>query len=622
MLYVTVRFQMSDLLLAETINKGNLNNGPLPDVDTLHRIFLECLKGDTISKTRGWQHRLFSNYAYYLRVTYNSDIQESPEVCQEVRKLLTSMSGLEWTAENIGTILYRMFLERIEEKRYMNLPKETLIDLIRFRSAPETKSCVDLVMRIWRKAFVSLDFSPDDPSQGLILHLLTGRSNVKATDVEKHSFPNFYFMLAADFPPFPGPTNMDFNGDMVYDLICERMCVLSYEPQGYLTPKIKTMYNGALRNCNLTHAQMTTLNTLNPEIVPLPRGITIENFRQIGEKEWKLFKLPAATRAYVLGFPINMGIPGEAVIFRTLMSLARDGSDQLMLSMKARFPHMPNDYASLGLTQVSDRDFLDVKFSHLNSFDVVTCIADSTIYEFSRPNWKTIIESKMNPYTNLPLAMSVLEEIKHREFVANTYQLPVCKSINDLIDEPLTPREEVKHDPTPPSGLDEMLRLFGGIALMGGLRGSRDGQSQIHIDERVIPGVGSINNMMFSGPSTLPGGRRHPNNSRSRRQQEHTPPPMPSQLFPSELAASTSTASDTSNLPASAPRIPIIPPVPSSIPHVTPTPELEWSQMIDEDELLDIIRAAGEGHPMPNSDDDGDSDDGDSDDGESADNDN
>lgn len=163
---------------------------------------------------------------------------------------------------------------------------------------------------------------------------------------------------------------------------------------------------------------------------------------QLSDLAYKIAMLPFKVQAYLLGFPIQYGLPSKEMIWTALEKLSSLGKkaynevlrEEQRRSIEYLVPSVFNKPV-----ERNDKDVLDELVYDYVPFDRLTAICGINLYHFTRNEFENIIKTEKNIYTGETLPSSVLEEAKVRLSLGEEFQLPKCETFLTLL-------EKVEHD--------------------------------------------------------------------------------------------------------------------------------------------------------------------------------
>lgn len=212
---------------------------------------------------------------------------------------------------------------------------------------------------------------------------------------------------------------------------------------------------------SLTQYELVIFNELFPSIVN-PVFLTLDTLSS------KIALLGNNIAGYLLGFPIQSFIPNDEQIITILSKLNKTTLQEHITMIKkynpsSYMPVLPFEYK---ITHANTTDVIMEEIDNYLPFDIIAYIDGLYLYRFTRVEFKQIIESRKNPWTNDWLPESVLSTIKTRYEVANTLCLPECKTINELFDSLedgdfiKAKEEEVEEEDVPQNNFNSFMRLM------------------------------------------------------------------------------------------------------------------------------------------------------------------
>lgn len=206
---------------------------------------------------------------------------------------------------------------------------------------------------------------------------------------------------------------------------------LYYSSVGYKVYRnvIIKLYNEKLFT-ELTKEQLHVISDYFPCIID-PKILSYNNLC------YKISLLGNDLAGYILGFPIHTMIPND---------------DQISLAIDYLMNHTPKEYCTYISTYVSKSYSIETPFSsssptYANNqdvimeniddyvpFDIVSYQTGNYIYRFTRPEFKQLIKSKKNHWTNEWLPLAVLSVIKQREITSREIGLPQSLPLYEIFD--------------------------------------------------------------------------------------------------------------------------------------------------------------------------------------------
>lgn len=202
-------------------------------------------------------------------------------------------------------------------------------------------------------------------------------------------------------------------------------------------PEYREVFNkliAAKKLVGSTKAQAQELNTLFPGIF----GVSLE---RLSDLAYKITCLEFTIQAYVLGFPIQYGLPSPDMIEELLYYLSNVGKEHYAEELKAHEEKLANYYLSADITgwhRVPWRirnvqDVLENNVYEYNSFDRMMLITGVNIHHFVRPEFQNLLKSHKNIWTNEDLPKQFEIEVLARLQISEGLKLPSAGTILELL---------------------------------------------------------------------------------------------------------------------------------------------------------------------------------------------
>lgn len=168
----------------------------------------------------------------------------------------------------------------------------------------------------------------------------------------------------------------------------------------------------------------------------------------------RIHGMPAALRAYYLGFPLQWGIPSASQLTEALHRLSEQGveaytsalavwqRDQLKLQLPRAFGETTSEPPR------NETDILAESIYDYSPFDVITHSDNGFYHAFTRAEFDSLLKKKQHYYTQKPLSSFLLKELSARLETASQLKLPPSRPLAELLNE--LNREEVPA-PVPPT---------------------------------------------------------------------------------------------------------------------------------------------------------------------------
>jgi hypothetical protein len=155
---------------------------------------------------------------------------------------------------------------------------------------------------------------------------------------------------------------------------------------------------------------------------------------------YNLNLLPMVIQAYVLGFSLNVCMPGKTLIDEAIILLRDQGIDNYVKNITEKNKLYLSNHNDM-VMPFNDKKYLigntqDSLYEEpymYNLFDVVKLYNDTHVYFFTRPEFPSLIERKINTWSNLEIPYAAIQEINSRYVTANKYNLPKSDTIYELL---------------------------------------------------------------------------------------------------------------------------------------------------------------------------------------------
>jgi hypothetical protein len=187
----------------------------------------------------------------------------------------------------------------------------------------------------------------------------------------------------------------------------------------------------------------------NNQFIKMPQHWVLQDFKWLTPEIWAISQLDPRLSAYILGLPLQMGVPGPKTIYKSLCLLKRLGVEQYTRHMCIQGSHLI-----------------------VPSYD--------QYFEFTRPHFNEIINTKQNLYTKRPINRSeLLIEIAVRQNMVYIGNLPEATSLESLLRRYITPTAQVVNNSSilnlarSPYGVQECMATNSDISTSSGMALSR-----------------------------------------------------------------------------------------------------------------------------------------------------
>jgi hypothetical protein len=235
-----------------------------------------------------------------------------------------------------------------------------------------------------------------------------------------------------------------YNATLI-NLILKRIKYLQENAPIYYELTMKEKYKTVIKKLNkdkllttISKEDLITVNEKFPNIID-------SRILQYGDLAYKILLLDNTAAGYILGFFIQHTIPSEEQLHKAIMKIKdadyesyvnflksqNKQSYQIILTATTPIENEKLEYSN-------ETDVLMEDIDNYFPFDIVFYQTGNHIYRFTRPEFKQIMESKKNPWTNDWLPESILSTIISRDRTATELGLPdaipmfeTYKKIND-----------------------------------------------------------------------------------------------------------------------------------------------------------------------------------------------
>lgn len=459
----------------------------------LSHLFAHGLDKSAYTDHVGWEYRLLNNYLHCMLADAKNIVANHYAVdgtnillgfVRKIDELKVERNPL-FGDHKLSEILMAVYIGQFTEVQ------ECLIvdDHVKEGGRTLTKRLFDIHGQVLRKDLLrrwlnitKLSTKPEKMDLSIMMALgLQAKTGGRAVGIDAKSVvgavmtDNLPLLSVVPFPPSQKP------------LLVARVKLLLLRGGKYWE-RVKTWYIARVQKLELDFEEYKTFAELMPQLVKLPVGIEAKDVAKFNALTWRLWKNMPACKAYILGFPIQLGTPGIKTIKTALFLLAEVGIEkyaQLMTREKGS-PLVRCSYP--GLTVPGSEDEGEVKdggdadnlmghpFSSYSPFDRLCYIEDDHLFEFTRDEWQGLLKGGKNPRTKTPLINSFVTEVGARMEIAKTYGLPPCKPLAQLLEDagkggasdqlPL-PDEDAPVQAPPPPQLQYRVGLPQGVGPMG-----------------------------------------------------------------------------------------------------------------------------------------------------------
>ena len=172
-------------------------------------------------------------------------------------------------------------------------------------------------------------------------------------------------------------------------------------------------------------------------IVP---GIIDPRLVHLNDLSYKIYLLQPEVAAYVLGYPIQFGIPTYNMFLDSLKHLTNVGKEQYCKDLRrhnrkvSQFVPKPflREGEKISMEPVNKKDTREEDIFDYGPFDYLASTGTHLFY-FTRPEFDTCTQSHLNHWTSSPMAYATIYEMLMRQRLAKTLGLPAPNTILGLL---------------------------------------------------------------------------------------------------------------------------------------------------------------------------------------------
>ena len=174
-----------------------------------------------------------------------------------------------------------------------------------------------------------------------------------------------------------------------------------------------------------------------------PKSWELEDFKWLTPEMWSIYLLHPGLAAYILGLPLQIGIPGPRIICQSLRLLHRLGVSQYARHLCIQGSQLicPAHVRQLIESEPEvEIDLNGVPFEDYGPFDRVGYIQGDHYTEFTRPAFETLLKYRTHPYNRTLLQNSeLIPQMQLRQDLARCHSLPEATPLQILLERYLTP---------------------------------------------------------------------------------------------------------------------------------------------------------------------------------------
>jgi hypothetical protein len=223
--------------------------------------------------------------------------------------------------------------------------------------------------------------------------------------------------------------------DQVIELIPRIKTHIEFAPLYW--QKIESIYKKVFINHHRNYEIVSALFESNLATI-FENHFTGEEFKMITPVAWKIWIMSPMNRAYYLGFPVQIGCMNSEMAKIYLLDFCKLGPDKYADKMgklgTSLIRPSPEGYQIKVFETNDDEhtegiDDLSNEYTSYSPFDRIAYIENSRMYEFTRPSFERLIETRVNSYNRQPLSNTFIMTLTNIIRVAKEYDFPAAKPL-------------------------------------------------------------------------------------------------------------------------------------------------------------------------------------------------
>lgn len=241
-------------------------------------------------------------------------------------------------------------------------------------------------------------------------------------------------------------------------------CVhLSTKAPQYWTSVVKSDYlslvNKAVQNLKPTLSVLRKIKEVLPEVCP--------ELDTYSDTAWKISLLPSMVQAYLLGFPLHIGMPSEAMIVSALKSLTHQ--DKYLSDLRKIYQETEKiSIGPMGEAKLCNpQDVMLNNIYDYSSFDRLYYVSGNHAFCFTRIEFNDLLKHKKNPWNKEAIPDHIIELIRCRQQISKDLNLPPCEPLESLYEKVLDGTLSLTQPPPPDSSSETTFENFLMMAMMG-----------------------------------------------------------------------------------------------------------------------------------------------------------
>lgn len=198
--------------------------------------------------------------------------------------------------------------------------------------------------------------------------------------------------------------------------------------RGAYLPIVKKLYKDKLL-IKLSKVDLIELDTIFPNIID-------SQYLSCNDLSRKILSLGNEIAGYLLGFPIQYHTPTDTQLHSALEQLSllkRDDYASFVTKNNENFYLMDIPFIKERTSFANIEDVVVQKIDNYSAFDIVAYRDGNHIYRFTRPEFKALLKSGKNHWTNDWLPVAVASIISSRKRTAKSLNLPKSSVLSELL---------------------------------------------------------------------------------------------------------------------------------------------------------------------------------------------
>lgn len=391
-----------DIAWQETCLYGNLYtleylSSSRPPVDSLILYFIDYLSKYKYPYRKYWEMSLIINYVWFINHTNGYILKLYSVIYEYLKKYSKGTHGLILTFSSYCNVLQSITASYL---KCINIEIPYNVELLDIQF-------LNLFNREEINPYINQFFT----IKNLILNIIPSRIAL------------IYFDLDII-------TVLDYNDNINVTHILEKFLYLNKAKtyRSFLIKEYKKRlpYNLFFKTTKrLYNAQIK----LFKDIMNFPLDLSLEELNSLNLSTYSLLRFPICKIAYLLGYPIHIGIPDTKTLKQSLLLLNRIGPHEYMIHMaKNHIVQYPITNFSV---EIEDKAIIIDDIYNYNPLNYITILDNNHLYIFTRENWNDIKTNRINSFTRNPIDSFIINSIIHREILMQEHDLNGYGNIED-----------------------------------------------------------------------------------------------------------------------------------------------------------------------------------------------